>query len=448
MYIQLYNQIKIDIEKNLSAGTKLPSIRQMAQDYQVSKHTVESAYGQLFAEGYIESHPQSGYFVSKDIENYLPLKNTIQQSPIQTTTDILYDFYPAQLHNDDFPNKLWCRLHNKVMKDIINFGSYPQKQGEYSFRVQISKYLSHNRGVQCNPDQIIICSGFSDAMFIIATILRSSISQLGIEFPGYSVVKQVFKNLDYSIKDIPINSDGISIEHIKKSKCKLLYVTPSHQYPTGVTIPISNRFKLIQWATKNNGYIIEDDYDSELSYNNRPIPALQGINHNNCVIYTGTFSKSLSPALRVSYLVLPLTLLPQYKEKFNFHFSGVSVNIQKTLELFIKDGYWERHIRKTRILNKKKHDIMKKSLLFYLKDKIKILRQGSGLSIVFIPIIKIDWEKLDNQTKAKGIKLYYINSDSTATYKAISMGFGGLLEEQIPLAIETFSKVFSLSICK
>jgi GntR family transcriptional regulator/MocR family aminotransferase len=417
----------------------------MAQDYQISKHTVESAYSQLFAEGYIESHPQSGYFVSKDIENYLPLKKILQESSFPTKTNILYDFYPAQLHNDNFPDKLWARLHNKVMKDVINFGSYPQKQGEYSFRVQISKYLSHNRGVQCNPEQIIICSGFSDAMFIIATILKSSTSQLAIEFPGYSVVKQVFKNLDYSIENISINIDGISLENIEKSKSKLLYVTPSHQYPTGVTIPIANRFKLIQWATKNNAYIIEDDYDSELSYNNRPIPSLQGINHNNCVIYTGTFSKSLSPALRVSYLVLPTPLLPLYKEKFNFHFSGVSIDTQKTLELFIKDGYWEKHIRKTRILNKKKHDIMKESLLFYLKDKIKILREGSGLSIVIIPIVKIDWEKLEKEAISTRIKLYYIHSDSTATFQAICMGFGGFLEEEIPLAIETFSKIFLLS---
>ncbi|RXJ79938.1 GntR family transcriptional regulator, partial [Arcobacter sp. F2176] len=165
-------------------------------------------------------------------------------------------------------------------------------------------------------------------------------------------------------------------------------------------------------------------------------------------IYTGTFSKSLSPALRVSYLVLPTILLPLYKEKFNFHFSGVSIDTQKTLELFIKDGYWEKHIRKTRILNKKKHNIMKESLLFYLKDKIKILREGSGLSIVIVPIVKINWEILEKEAINKKIKLYYIHSDSTATFKAICMGFGSFLEEEIPFSVEIFSKVFLLAICK
>ena len=414
----------------------------MAQDYQISKNTVESAYSQLFAEGYIESRPQSGYFVSNDIEHNLPLKKINKKSSSLNTTNVLYDFYPAQLHNNSFPNKLWSRLHNKVMRDVIDFGSYPDKQGDPSLRIQISKYLSHSRGVLCNPEQIIISSGFSDSMFIIATILKSFTSQLAIEFPGYTVVKQVFKNLGYSIENIPINSNGISLEDIEKSQCKLLYVTPSHQYPTGVTIPIANRFKLIQWATKNNAFIIEDDYDSELSYNNRPIPALQGINSNNCVIYSSTFSKSLSPALRVSYLVLPITLLTLYKEIFTYPFSGVAIDTQKTLELFIKDGYWEKHIRRTRILNKKKHDIMKKTLLLYLDNKIKILREGSGLSIVIMPIVKMNWEKLEENAKNKKIKLYYIHSDSTATFQAICMGFGGFLDEEIPIVIKVFSEVF------
>jgi len=438
--------MKMEIEKNLSAGSKLPSIRKMAQDYKISKNTVESAYSQLFAEGYIESRPQSGYFVSNDIENYLPLTKTVNQSAIPNTPKLLYDFYPAQLHNTNFPTKLWSSLHNKVMKGSIDFGSYPDKQGESTLRLQISKYLSHNRGVQCSPEQIIVSSGFSDSIFIIATLLKSFTTQLAIEFPGYMVVRQVFKNLGYSIENIAIDSNGICLEDIEKSHCKLLYVTPSHQYPTGVTIPISNRFKLIQWATKNNAYIIEDDYDSELSYNNRPIPALQGINDNNCVIYSGTFAKSLSPALRVSYLVLPSKLLSLYKKVFTYPFSGVSIDTQKTLELFIKEGYWEKHIRKTRILNKKKHDIMKKSLLFYLDNKVKILREGSGLSLVIIPTININWEKIEKLAIDKKIKLYYIQYDSTATFEALCMGFGGFLEEEIPLAVEAFSEIFLNSI--
>ena len=414
----------------------------MAQDYQISKNTVESAYSQLFAEGYIESRPQSGYFVSDEIEHYLPFDKSKKQSSPLETSSFLYNFFPAQLHNNNFPNKLWTRLHNKVMNDTINFGEYPNKQGELSLRIQISKYLSSSRGVQSTPEQIIVCSGFADSMFIIASLLKSFTSKLAIEFPGYNVVKQVFKQFDYSIEDIPINSSGISLRDIEKSQSKLLYVTPSHQYPTGVTIPIANRFKLIQWATQYNAYIIEDDYDSELSYNNRPIPALQGINHNNCVIYTGTLSKSLSPALRISYLVLPTTLLKKYQDLFTFPFSGVPIDTQKTLELFIKEGYWEKHIRKTRTLNRKKHDIMKKNLLLYLDNYISILREGSGLSIVIVPTVILDWEKLNKEAEDKKIKLYYIHYDSTATIQAICMGFGGFLEEEIPIAVKAFSEVF------
>jgi GntR family transcriptional regulator/MocR family aminotransferase len=296
--------------------------------------------------------------------------------------------------------------------------------------------------VHCHPEQIIVSSGFADCMFIVASLLKSFTSKLAIEFPGYNVVKQVFKQFDYSIENIPINSNGISLKDLKASQCKLLYVTPSHQYPTGVTIPISNRFKLIQWATQNNAYIIEDDYDSELSYNNRPIPALQGINNNNCVIYSGTFSKSLSPALRINYLVLPTNLVKKYQNIFSFPFSGVPIDTQKTLELFIKEGYWEKHIRKIRTLNRKKHDIMKHNLLLYLDQYISILREGSGLSIVIVPTVKLDWEELNKKAEHKKIKLHYIHDDSTSTIQAICMGFGGFLQQEIPLAIKEFSEIF------
>lgn len=414
----------------------------MAQDYQISKNTVESAYSQLFAEGYIQSRPQSGYFVSDDIEHYLDPKETDEEICLPDISQPLYDFYPAHLHNDHFPNKLWSKLHNKVMNNQINFGGYPNKQGELPLRIEISKYLSHNKGVHCHPEQIIVSSGFADCMFIVASLLKSFTSKLAIEFPGYNVVKQVFKQFDYSIENIPINSNGISLKDLKASQCKLLYVTPSHQYPTGVTIPISNRFKLIQWATQNNAYIIEDDYDSELSYNNRPIPALQGINNNNCVIYSGTFSKSLSPALRINYLVLPTNLVKKYQNIFSFPFSGVPIDTQKTLELFIKEGYWEKHIRKIRTLNRKKHDIMKHNLLLYLDQYISILREGSGLSIVIVPTVKLDWEELNKKAEHKKIKLHYIHDDSTSTIQAICMGFGGFLQQEIPLAIKEFSEIF------
>ncbi|RXJ93513.1 GntR family transcriptional regulator [Malaciobacter molluscorum] len=439
LYMQLYTQIKEDIINNvLNANSKLPSIRKMSSDYKISKTTVESAYSQLYAEGYIESHPKSGYFVSKDIvQNFksIPKKNSNKQ--IQK--DYKYDFYQARLSEDVFPKKIWSKLYNKAVCSI-NFGLYPNKQGDLALRKQLASYLSKSRAVICDEEQIVICSGFADSMFIISNILKNFSSSIAIEYPGYKVVQEVFSLQNYKITNIPLLKNGIDLEKLKKSKDKLIYVTPSHQYPTGKTIPISKRIELINWACENDAYIIEDDYDSELSYNNRPIPSLQGINNNQRVIYSGTFSKALSPAIRVSYIVLPKKLVNIYKDIFLFSFSGVPLDIQKTLELFIKEGYWDKHIRKMRTLNKKKHDLMKKAIKEYLKDSVQIIREGSGLTILIKACVKIDWDKLYMLLEKNSIKIYSTTYDSSLNDNTIYLGFGCFNENEISIAVKSFSK--------
>ncbi len=442
LYMQLYLQIKKDI-KNSSLKGKLPSIRKMSMDYKISKNTVEAAYNQLYVEGYIYSKPQSGYFVNKEIYT-----QEITQKPLKTIKEkkekkYKYDFYQSKLSNDIFPKKLWNKLYSKVIKEEVNFSEYPNKQGDLGLREEISKYLASSRAVNCTSEQIIISSGFSDIMFIVATLFKDYTNYFAIEYPGYKVAKKVFELMSYKIEEVAITKEGINLDAIENIKAKLLYVTPSHQFPTGVTIPISNRVKLISWAEKNNSYIIEDDYDSELSYYNSPIPSLQGINNNQRVIYVGTFSKAFSPALRISYLVLPKALIKKYNETFDFSYSGTCINTQKTLELFLKEGFWERHLRKIRTLNKKKHDLMKEFLLKYLKDSFKIIREGSGLTILIEAKINIDFEKLQNKAIQKNIKIYIF------TYKAltyISMGFGGFKEEEIEKAVIAFSKIWFESI--
>lgn len=445
LYLQLYEQIKMDIQNNTLAGTKLLSIRKMCQEYKLSKTTVESAYNQLYAEGYIESRPQSGFFVSEDLHKEFKQKYQEMSEEKISEKKYKYNFYPAQYSDDVFPKKLWAKLHNKVITSI-NLGLYPNKQGDLQLRKEIKNYLASSRAVICEEEQIIVCSGFSDSMFIVATLLKEFTSSISIENPGYKVTPKVFKLFDYKINPIAITKQGIDLKELEQSKSKLVYVTPSHQYPTGVTIPISKRIKLINWAIKNNSYIIEDDYDSELSYNNRPIPSLQGINNNERVIYSGTFSKALSPALRISYLVLPKKLLEKYKNTFDFSFSGVPIDIQKTLEAFIKEGYWDKHIRKMRALNKKKHDLMKKAMSTYLKDTIKILREGSGLAILFKPKVKIDWKKLELLLEKNSIKIYSIQFDTNLEDNVINLGFGCLKEEEIFPAVESFSQAWGNAI--
>ncbi|NVJ52737.1 MAG: PLP-dependent aminotransferase family protein [Campylobacteraceae bacterium] len=436
IYLQLYEEIKKDIQTNLKAGEKLSSIRKMTTDYKISKNTVQNAYNQLYAEGYIDSIPQSGYFVSENLYDNFKKENEIELED-KTTDDIVkYDFYPACLSADTFPKKTWLRLYNKVLKSSLNLGIYHNNQGDIELREQIVKYLKSSRSVNCTIENIVLTSGFADSMFIISKILKDETKRIAFETPSYRVAKKVFEQHNFEIEEIYVKQNGIDIKQLKKSKSKLLYLTPSHQYFFGVTTPIANRIEIINWAKENNSYIIEDDYDSELSYNNRPIPAMQGINNNEQVIYTGTFSKSLSPSIRVAYLVLPVNLLKEYKKEFDYPFSTIPIDIQKTLATFIKEGFWERHLRKVRTQNKKKHDIMKSFLYSNLKNDIEILREGSGLNILIKPKIDIDLKILIKEAQKKYVKLYLRNLDEKT--EVLSMGFGNFKESKLKVALEQF----------
>lgn len=443
--VQLYTQMKKDIIENYEVGQKIPSIRKICSTYNLSKNTVETAYSQLVVEGYVDSVPRSGYIVTDML--YRDLETTYSEYiQEEKSEEILYDFFPARLSKDSFPLKLWKRLFTKVIDNTIDFGMYQEGQGELGLRKQIAAYLTKSRGVKCNPNQIVVCSSFADSMGLVSQLLKDTYKSFAIEFPGYHIARKVFDSHNYAIKNIPVTKDGIDLTQLKDSKSRLVYITPSHQYPTGVAMPISNRLKLLEWAEQNDGYIIEDDYDSELNYVNRPIPSLQGLDKNERVIYVGTFSKSLSPAIRVGYMVLPTTTLEKFKNFYEYRASRVCITTQKVLEKFMEDGHWDRHLRKIRTLNKKKHNLMKKHLKEKLTNTIKIESQGAGLAILINPKIPIDWEKLESLSRKEKIKLYYAKERTGDKWQALMMGFGGFKEEEIEKAIEAFSKVWFNSI--
>ena len=446
LHIQLYKALKNDISTNYTVGDKLPSIRRLASTYNLSKTTVESAYSQLYAEGYIESYPKRGYFVSDVYFDTFKPKEVSKISSKETKTTYKYDFFPAQLAKESFPLKLWKRLFTKAIDASLDFGAYTDGQGEVGLRIEIAKYLSASRGVNCLPEQIVVTCGFGESMGLLAKLVKDKYTHFAMEHPGYHVARKVYEEYGYKIEKIPVDTKGLQLEQLKRSKAKIVYITPSHQYPTGVAMPITNRLKLLEYIQSVDGLIIEDDYDSELSYYNRPIPSLQGLDKNDCVVYMGTFSKSLSPALRISYLVLPYHLIPRYKESFNAHFSSVSLSTQKTLQLFMSEGHWERHIRKVRMLNKKKHNLMKERLKKELGSTMKILSQGGGLAILIHPTLPFDFEKFKILAEEESIKIYLAKERSGGDFEAVRMGFGGLSEEDIIQGVHLFSKIWNASI--
>ena len=443
LHIQLYEAIKEDIISNHNIGDKLPSIRKVATLYNLSKTTVESAYSQLYAEGYIESRPKSGYYVCELYFDKFKKETSTPKYVNRPQKHYLYDFFPAQLHKDDFPLKLWKRISNKVLTNSVDFGSYPDGQGEYLLRSEIANYLQNSRGVCCDAKHIIITHGFIDSMELLAKLIQNRYQHFAQEIPGYHIAYKIFDSYGYKIHPIEVDKNGLDIEVLKQSQAQIVYITPTHQYPTGATMPISNRLKLIQHIQSINGLIIEDDYDSELNYHNRPIPSLQGLDRGDNVVYLGTFAKALSPALRVGYMVVPPWILSLFQKSYDSHFARVSLSTQLTMAHFMKEGHWERHISRIRILNKKRHNAMKEALNKYLSKSFNIVAQGAGLAILITPSQKdFDWQKLKFLAEEAKIKIYLAKERSGGDFEAVRMGFGGFKIEEIDEAVKAFAKVW------
>jgi len=262
-----------------------------------------------------------------------------------------------------------------------------------------------------------------------------------MEQPGYHVAQKVFSEYGYAINKITLNSDGIDINEVKNKKANLLYITPSHQYPTGAIMPVSNRLKLIEHMRSINGLIIEDDYDSELKYTTRPIPALQGLGED-VTIYLGTFAKVLSPAIRVGYMVLPKHLMPNFYASYEAHFSAVCKVTQQTLSLFMSGGHFDRHLRKIRKINKAKHNLLLNLLKEHLKDTYEIKTSGGGLAILIMPTKPFDFKKFKTLAEQNSIKLYFAKERSGGEFEALRLGFGGFNQKDLEQAIKELSKIW------
>jgi GntR family transcriptional regulator/MocR family aminotransferase len=446
LHVTIYNQIKSQIVSGkLPGNTKLPSIRNLSAELSVSHSTVEYAYQQLFAEGYIHSKARSGYYVSLlEPEFSLPSLHhtgTPTKHALESEKSILFDFHPACLSPESFPVNIWRKLYTDCLKeDPKQLSLYSDQQGLLELRFEIQRYLARSRGVSCEPEQILICSGLQDSLSILAPILKENHSSLAMEEPGYFIPKAVFKNHNFSLSPIPVNSDGIDLQVLENSNSTVAYVTPSHQFPLGHVMPIANRLKLIDWAKSVGGVIIEDDYDSELRYHGKPIPAMQGLHPRGNIVYVGTFSKVLSPALRVSYMVLPYELLKMYHKLFSNYSNNVSVLEQKTLCKFMEQGYWERYLRKIRNVYKKKHDVLIQAIHHHFGSRVNIIGQGAGLHVVLELVDNfLDEEELIKRALEREARLFPLSTTylcNNGKHSQIMLGFGGISNNEIDRGIE------------
>ncbi|MCG8485688.1 MAG: PLP-dependent aminotransferase family protein, partial [Clostridia bacterium] len=339
------------------------------------------------------------------------------------------------------------KLTNQSLNTAIEqLSSYNEPKGEIGLRIEIMKYLNQYRGIRCNPEQIIICSGTQPCLNLLCQLFKNDFNHLAMEDPGYDGARYVFENLGYQVIPIDVKRDGIDITQLARTSAKLLYITPSHQFPMGCVTSIQKRLKLLDWAVKNEGIIIEDDYDSELRYSGRPIPSLQCNDFNERVVYIGTFSKSLSPALRMSYMVLPKRLLNQYNTVFTEYESSVPWLNQKTLELFMREGHWENHLRKICLSNKKKHDLLVKTIEKCMGDRVTVHGKNAGLHILLEVHSQLKENELIEKARNKKIKVYPVSQYWIRQHvyddNFIMLGFSSLTEKEIIEGIPILKEVW------
>lgn len=498
LYEQIYEHIRQEIRGGkLLEGERLPSTRSLAQYLQVARSTVDYAYAQLVSEGYIEARPYKGYFVcpleellileeensgqdrrmegqnrkqsgkwpylaaigkegnagaengrqpgmlwTADAETGIRQAGSVLQQPEKKTgqvSDCVVDFSPTGIEMSAFPFSIW----KKITKNILNDGNADlfalgSPQGDWDLRNTISRYLHSSRGVNCDPGQIIIGAGNDYLLMLLEKILGRHV-RIAMENPTYKRAYQIFQSFAYQIETVDVDESGMEVSQLKKKDVTAVYVMPSHQYPTGVVMPIGRRAELLHWADQGGErYLIEDDYDSEFRYKGKPIPSLQSSDTHAKVIYIGTFSKAIAPAIRVSYMVLPMPLLEKYQKDCAFYSSTVSRIDQRILNEFIRDGYFERHLNKMRKIYGDKHEVLLEELHAFKKD-FKISGENAGLHVLLTARKRQDEEELIKKAAEKGIRVYGMThfriqeeGQILKEYPAtIILGYGGLKETQI-----------------
>lgn len=464
LYEKIYEYIKNEIvDGKISKGEKLPSTRLLAKNLSVSRSTVELAYDQLLAEGYIEAEPYRGYFVC-DVEALYQLEQrNHMQEKLQAgqdwqpgwKTEIKHgagsskqkeiDFSPYTIDTQNFPYNVWRKLHKNVLLDdreeILLSGD---GQGDHELRMAIADYLHQARGVNCVAEQIIIGAGNEYLELLLAQVLGEKKTVL-MDDPTYLQAYRTFSNMGYLVKNIPAEQGSMPIEAVRRENADILYVMPSHQFPLGTVMPLKQRLELLKWASEKEGrYLIEDDHDSEYRYKGKPIPSLQSIDHEEKVIYLGTFSKSIAPSLRISYMVLPQHLLKNYQSYCGFYSTTVSKIQQEVLCGFIRGGYFGRHLNKMRGIYKNKHDF----LVSELKKRPwveNIAGDNAGLHVLVQVDTQMSEEELCERAAEQGIHLmgiseHYIHKPPEER-PVLLLGYGKPDEQEIQKGLEVLESI-------
>jgi len=437
-------------ESKLKENEKLPSKRVLAAHLEISQITVEAAYAQLKAEGYIRSVEKSGYFVEPFAKLMIPSLNSISDKLVQSKKHLgyRYDLKTSKVDEDSFPYEWMAKYKREAFLDGIHSRINDSDiLGLLELREEIETYLLAYRGIKTSADQIVICSG-SEQMLQMLVFLLGNNQVFGIETPGYPKSKKLYEAYGVKLEMIPLDESGMDIQSLTKLRSNILHISPSHQFPTGIVMPIKRRMELLTWANESvSRYIIEDDYDSEFRFSGNPIPALKGLDSFDKVIYLNSFSKSLSPTLRVSYMVLPNALVEILKEQYSFYANPVPIHDQVALSMLLKTKGFERHLNRMKLIYKNKRDYfltLLKNAKFGKDIKIEGEEAGLHFTISFLDGTKEDM--LIECAKKEDLKIYGMNefrfvAEENPAPKLV-IGYGSFKEEEFIDIVSRFERAW------
>ncbi len=454
LYQQIEEYLKQEIQEGrLVAGMRLPSSRALSANLLVSRSTIETAYDQLVAEGYIEPVAYKGYYVC-EIEGmyFQKAEYTKQNNPEKTEIKqrrklqkYRYDFALNGIAPESFPTHTWKQLAKQVLSDSTEeIFAQGNPYGEDSFREAIAEYLYHARGVKCEKSQILVGAGNDYLLMVLATLFECN-KKVAMENPTYLSAWYDLKHTGCSMCTVKSDEMGICIEELEKTGADVVYVMPSHQFPMGTVMPLKRRMELLRWADENQTYIIEDDYDSEFRYKGKPIPALQGFDKNERVIYIGTFSKSIAPSIRISYMALPKKLMRYYQSRYPFAVT-ISKADQKIVELFLRNGHYERHLNRMRRLYKSKHDWILRWVKEEMSEICSCFGEHAGIHLLLRFHNGISEDEAVERAKSAGIRVYGLSEffvqEKKETEAVVLIGYATLTEEEIKEALQILSRIW------
>ena len=447
LYEYLCRRIRADILSGvLPAGTRLPSKRALAEHLRVSVVTVEGAYSQLEAEGYLQARPKRGFFVSA-VEQAPPPAVRSVLMPETTTVSWRLDLARNQVDTARFPVSTWARLTRQVLSEAPEALLSPvPHQGLAALRQAIADDLRDFKGMAVSPEQIVIGAGAEYLYLLLAQLLGRD-TMFAVEDPGYPKIRQVYDACGAVCAPIPLDNQGVELAALMRSKARALHISPNHQYPTGLVTPIARRQALLRWAEDTGSTIIEDDYDSEFRFTGRPIPTLQSIDTAGRVVYMNTFSQTISPSMRVGFMVLPPRLLEQYRRELDFYSCTVPALDQHVLARFLDQGHYEQHLARMRKEYRTRHDAVLASFRSSpFRNRITISEQGAGLHF----LLRLDTRESDgalrDRAAALGVRLGFLSEyaaiPSPAYAHTLVVNYAGLSPAALPEAMDLLAEIF------